>query len=113
MTASVDQLVSISELPGARRLGTLYRGAAVVVIRESVLEAILEFSEQDVTRECGGFLLGQVYEQEPLFVVVRHFHPAIEAQGSMASLTFTHESWAELTREIEANFPEEILLGWQ
>ena len=114
MTApEIDGSFSLTGLRDARQVGTLYRDGAVVVIREAVLEAILEFSEQDLTRERGGFLLGQVYEQEPLYVVVRHFHPALEAQGSLASLTFTHDTWATLTREIEANFPTESLLGWQ
>ena len=75
--------------------------APVVVVREAVLEAILEFSEQEQTRERGGFLLGGVYGDDPQYVVVRHFHPALEALGNSASLTFTHETWAALTRETE------------
>jgi proteasome lid subunit RPN8/RPN11 len=114
MTASANETLSLTKLAGARQVGTLYRDAAVVVIREAVLEAILDFSEQDLTRERGGFLLGQVYDdQQPPYVVVRHFHPALEAQGSLASLTFTHETWATLNREIEANFPSDALVGWQ
>jgi len=103
----------LEHLADARQVGTLYRGAAVVVICEAVLEAVLEFSEQDLTRERGGFLLGQTYGGEQPYVVVRHFHPALEAQGSLASLTFTHDTWATLTREIETNFSSESLLGWQ
>jgi proteasome lid subunit RPN8/RPN11 len=113
MSAPVRELFTPTELHGARQVGTLYRDAAVVVIHEAVLEAILDFSEQDVSRERGGFLLGQVLGEQPQYAVVRHFHPALEAQGNTASLTFTHESWAALTREIEAHFPAESLLGWQ
>jgi proteasome lid subunit RPN8/RPN11 len=113
MSASTRELFTPTELHGARQVGTLYRDATVVVIHEAVLEAILEFSEQDMTRECGGFLLGQVLGEEPRYAIVRHFHPAVEAQGNTASLTFTHESWAALTREIETHFPSESLLGWQ
>jgi proteasome lid subunit RPN8/RPN11 len=129
MTAPASDTFGPTELRGARQVGTLYRDAAVVVIREAVLEAILEFSEQDVTRERGGFLLGGVYGGEspdvaggtpkyvvgraPQYIVVRHFHPALEALGSTASLTFTHDTWASLTREIEANFSGESILGWQ
>jgi proteasome lid subunit RPN8/RPN11 len=108
-----SDVFSPAQLAGARQVGTLYRDASVVVVRETVLEAILEFSEQDQTRERGGFLLGGVYGHQPQYVVVRHFHPALEAQGNSASLTFTHETWAALTHEIEANFPSESLVGWQ
>ena len=86
-------------------------GRPVIVIDDAVLEAILEFSEQDVDRERGGFLLGGVYGDdaippggEPRCVVITHFHPALEAQGQLASLTFTHETWAALTREARRIF---------
>jgi proteasome lid subunit RPN8/RPN11 len=104
---------SLERLRSARQVGTLYKDAPVIVIREEALEAILEFSEQDLTRERGGFLLGGVYGQAPQYVLIRHFHPALEAQGSGASLTFTHDTWATLTRETETNFPHESLVGWQ
>jgi proteasome lid subunit RPN8/RPN11 len=118
MAGPASDILRPIDLRGARQVGTLYHDAAVVVIPEAVLEAILDFSGQDLTREQGGFLLGRVFgnglqHDEPQYVVVRHFHPAIEAQGSVSSLTFTHESWAGLTREIEANFPSESLVGWQ
>src|SRR3954471_3178039 len=113
MTPAINETLTPTGLCGARQVGTLYRDGAVVVIREAVLEAILEFSEQDLTRERGGFLLGQAYGEQPRYVVIRHFHPAVEAQGSLASLTFTHESWAALRREVETNFVGEEVVGWQ
>jgi len=113
MSSSTDSTFSLADLRDARQVGTLYRDAAVIVIHDAVLEAILEFSEQDLSRERGGFLLGSVYGEAPQYVVIRHFHPAREAHGSQASLTFTHDTWAALTREIEANFPSESLVGWQ
>ena len=113
MTVTTDEILSLTHHAGARQVGTLYEGAAVVVIREAVLEAILDFSAKDLSREQGGFLLGRVYNDAPQYVVVRHFHPAIQAQGNLSSLTFTHETWAALTQEIETNFPSESLVGWQ
>ena len=105
MAAPASEILRSTELRGARQVGTLYRDGAVVVIREAVLEAILEFSEQDLTRERGGFLLGSILGESPQYVVVRHFHPALEAKGSLVSLTFNHETWASLNREIETRFP--------
>jgi proteasome lid subunit RPN8/RPN11 len=102
-----------AELHGARQVGTLYRDGPVVVIPEAVLEAIIDYSESDLARERGGFLLGEVLSDQPQFVVVRHFHPALEALGNLGSLTFTHETWATLTRQINANFPNESVVGWQ
>lgn len=113
MTSTASDTFSPTRLKNGRQMGTLYRDAAVVVIKERVLEEILEYSERDMTRERGGFLLGGVYGEAPQYVVIRHFHPALEAVGNSASLTFTHETWAALTRETQANFPNESLVGWQ
>jgi proteasome lid subunit RPN8/RPN11 len=113
MPAAAQDAFSPAALRQARQLGTLYKDGPVVVLHDAVLEAILEFSERDQTRERGGFLLGGVYGQSPQYVLIRHFHPALEAQGNSASLTFTHETWAALTRETEKNFPGESLVGWQ
>jgi proteasome lid subunit RPN8/RPN11 len=103
----------LSDVRNPRQLGTLYQDGPVIVIGEAVLDAILEYSEQDLAQERGGFLLGGVYGQDSRYVAIRHFHPALAAQGDSLSLTFTHDTWAALTRDIEANFASESLLGWQ
>jgi proteasome lid subunit RPN8/RPN11 len=113
MAATADETYQLGLLRGARQVGSLYARAAVVVIRQAVLDDVLEFSEQDLARERGGFLLGGVYGDAPPYAVIRHFHPANEALGGTASLTFTHDSWAAVTREIELNQPGEVILGWQ
>jgi proteasome lid subunit RPN8/RPN11 len=112
-TANTADTFTFSRLRAPKQLGKVYRDGPVVVLSERVLEEMLQYSEQELTRERGGFLLGGVYGQSPQYVVVRHFHPALEAQGNSASLTFTHETWAALTRETERNFPNESLVGWQ
>ena len=108
---------SLASLQQARAIGTVYREAAIVVIHEPVLEQILDFSAGELQREVGGFLLGGVYGETAggsgQYVVVRHFHPAFEAESGSASLKFTHESWSILHREIQQRFPDESILGWQ
>jgi proteasome lid subunit RPN8/RPN11 len=112
-TSSPIDTFSLAKLRNARQVGTLYKDGPVVVVREKALDEMILYSEEELTKERGGFLLGGVYGQSPQYVVVRHFHPALEAQGNSASLTFTHETWATLTRECETNHPGESLVGWQ
>src|SRR5258706_1561246 len=83
---------SLADFKLARAIGSVYKGAPIVVIHEDVLEEIIEYSERGRTREVGGFLLGGTYGDDPTFVVVRHFHPAIQALSGGASLTFTHDT---------------------
>lgn len=110
---ATNDTFSYSRLKNPRQVGTLYDGGPVIVMRDDLLDQVLEYSEQDQSRERGGFLLGGVYGHGPQYVVIRHFHPALQAQGNSASLTFTHETWAALTRETERSFPTETLVGWQ
>jgi proteasome lid subunit RPN8/RPN11 len=104
---------SLADFKVARAIGSIYKGAPIVVIHEPVLEQIIEYSETGRSREVGGFLLGGTYGEDHTFVVVRHFHPAIQALSGSASLTFTHETWADLNRQVEQRHPGEMVLGWQ
>lgn len=98
--------------PG-RAIGTIYDDAYPIVIHEGVLEEILDYSEEDMQRELGGFLLGCVSDESRRFVEIRHFLPAVDARSKAASLTFTHETWAHLTRQASETFPEDVVVGWQ
>lgn len=96
-----------------RLIGSLRDKGAAIVIHESVLEEILDYSEQDLHRELGGFLLGDVLELDRACVEIRHFLPALDARSKAASLTFTHDTWAALHRQVEERFPDEKVVGWQ
>jgi len=93
-------------------LGKLNRDAVAVYVYESVLEQVLEYSEQDVSRERGGFLLGGYHFDQSDYVEVRSFLAAVGAPSDAASLTFTHETWSQVTREVAQRFPDESIIGW-
>ncbi len=93
-------------------LGKLQPGAASLLVYEPVLEQILDYSERDLTRELGGFLLGGYHSDGEPYVEVRHFLEAHEAPSQAASLTFTHDTWATVTRDIERRYPDELIVGW-
>lgn len=105
--------MSLATLRNPRQVGTLYRDAVAPAIPEEVLDEILSFSGSDLTHERGGFLIGQPVEGSPPLVLVKHFHPALEALGQATSLTFTHESWASARRQVEERFAGETIVGWQ
>ena len=105
--------MTLASLQNPRQVGTLYRDAVAPVIAENVLDEILSFSGRDLAHERGGFLIGQPVEGSPPLVVIRHFHPALEARGQATSLTFTHDSWASARRQVEERFQGEQIVGWQ
>ena len=95
-----------------RSLGNLYRDGIWVFIHEHILEEIIVFSEQDMTCERGGFLLGGLHNDRVTYVEIRHFLPALAAESRAASLTFTHQTWAAMNRQVETSFPDELVVGW-
>ena len=93
-------------------IGTIHDDSYTVLIADAVLEEILEYSEQDLNREAGGFLIGRGDTTPRRHVEVCHFLPAVQARSRIASLMFTHDTWATMTREVERQFPDEAVLGW-
>jgi len=44
---------------------------------------------------------------------IRRFLPATGVRRDFTSVTFTHETWSNLTREVDTSFPGEKVVGWQ
>lgn len=94
-------------------IGTIHDDATALFVYESVLEQVLDYSEQDLQRELGGFLVGGLFaDRGHRYVEVRHFLPAVDARSQAASLQFTHETWSQFSREAEQRYPGELLVGW-
>ena len=110
-SGNIDSAGSIASR--GKRIGEIHDGDYPILVHEAVLEEILEYSEQDTDRELGGFLTGNVQGGERRHVEVKHFLPAVDAHSKAASLTFTHETWAAMTREVGESHPDDAIVGWQ
>jgi proteasome lid subunit RPN8/RPN11 len=93
-------------------IGTIHNDALPIYIHEATLEQILDYSERGASHEIGGFLLGGLHVDRCEYIEIRHFLPACDARSRAASLTFTHETWARLTRDVDEHFPGETIVGW-
>lgn len=62
-------------------------------------------------REVGGVLVGRIPEPggPPK---VKAAIPALHADERVASLTFTHEAWDHVHREMDAHHPGDVIVGW-
>jgi proteasome lid subunit RPN8/RPN11 len=97
---------------GARRIGTLHSDAPAIYVYEDVLANVLRYSETDLTRETGGFLLGGLHHDRQVYVELRAFLPAAGTASRATSLRFTHDTWAAMTRQVEVDHPDELVVGW-
>ena len=109
---TANETLTSAETRRGTAIGTIHKDAYTVLISQSVLDEILDYSERDLQRESGGFLIGGGDTTHRRFVEVRHFLPAVEARSRIASLMFTHDTWAAMTREVAERFPDQVVLGW-
>ncbi len=66
-------------------------------------------------REVGGLLLGDVYRDKKAktaYPVISHAIAARYAAEMRGHLTFTHETWLDLTRQREEHHPDREVVGW-
>lgn len=84
-----------------------------VFISEKVMRAIERHVLGDKDREVGGVLLGGFYRTERgAFVEVADFIEAHTAKGTDVSLTFTHETWQQISEEQSRRDPDLQIVGW-
>ena len=100
--------------PAGKAIGLRRRGAVGLLVREPVLEEILEYSERDLQREQAGFLLGLHGQASGRVgrVELRAFLPARYTRCRASSVTFTYETWTRLRSEMEQRHPDLELVGW-
>ncbi len=96
------------------RFGELEYGDVKVYIRQSVYKALEKFAKADITRERGSFLIGTVCEQlGSTHVIITNAIEARFTDASASSLTFTHETWEDVSKKMEENYPDKKIVGWQ
>lgn len=86
-----------------------------IVVTEEVLLATAHHVAQDTSKESGGFLLGNRYEcpnTNRQYIVIDQFMKAEYTEGTQVSLTFTTESWAQLTDRLDGKYRGKQHIGW-
>ncbi len=86
-----------------------------IVVTEEVLLATAHHVAQDTSKESGGFLLGNRYEcpnTERQYIIIDQFMKADYTEGTQVSLTFTTDSWAQLTERMGGKYRGKQLVGW-
>jgi proteasome lid subunit RPN8/RPN11 len=78
-----------SKIPGLAPLSVLIRPAAI--------DAIYKHTGENLEKEAGGLLVGEVYEEDHrLFVVVDTVYPAFFTEADHFHVTFTKNTWIDL-----------------
>lgn len=95
--------------------GILAPGDLPVFLDLPPADAIERHALRDTTVELGGILLGFECLDEATgepFVWITEAIEAKHYENTQASFTYTHDSWAEITRERDEKHPELDIVGW-
>lgn len=85
----------------------------IVFVREDVLRQMRAHGGEDLDNELGGILLGSASSSEHgTLVFVEAAIPALHTDAARGSVTFTHDTWAEINRVKDADYPDKRVVGW-
>jgi proteasome lid subunit RPN8/RPN11 len=84
-----------------------------VYLAPEVRRGIEEHAEADITVEICGVLVGHwgTDENGPYAAVTDYIRCA-NATSKFAEVTFTHESWAQINKEMDSRFADARIIGW-
>ncbi len=84
--------------------------AGILGLTDRVRDEIHRHVFANPDREVGGVLVGRRIDARA--VQVRGMIPALEAVGERAAVTFTHDAWELVHRELDHKFPDQQIVGW-
>jgi len=108
------RLVDVSQ-EKARPPGDGSSGALNILLTRPALEHLQEHVCGEVGAEIGGYLVGNVYqdEEEPGYLVeITNHIPAQSTLASEVELQTTFESWQQQTLLLKERYPDRRIVGW-
>jgi len=74
---------------------------------------MLEHAKTDTTVEICGVLVGNWHSDENgPFLAITDYIRCDNASSKFAEVTFTHESWAQINKEMDSRFADARIVGW-
>ncbi len=84
-----------------------------IIVSESAFDRMVARGGQDVTREVGGFLVGEVLSDDSgPYIVVETTIDALNAEEKGAELTITHATWDHVHKQMDEVHKGKRILGW-
>ncbi|HWL09973.1 MAG TPA: Mov34/MPN/PAD-1 family protein [Planctomicrobium sp.] len=84
-----------------------------VVIRQSVLNAIMKHGQSRLDAEICGVLVGNGYRDAlGAFLFVEASIPGEHSDNQLTQVTFTSETWSHIHQELDRRYADLRILGW-
>lgn len=84
-----------------------------IYISQTVYKQIRKFTKNKTRDESGGILVGTVLEKlGKTNIIISDFIEAKYCEATPTTLTFTHETWTYIHKEVEKKHKRKKILGW-
>jgi len=88
-------------------------GERTIFLHLEAIGAIVDSLPGQEQMEVGGLLVGRECEDEAGgYLLVAGAIPARQARGTPVSVTFTHQTWDQLSAEKASRYPDQAIVGW-
>lgn len=85
----------------------------IIYISQAVYKEIYKFTKNKTKDESGGMLVGSVIEEfGKTNILISGFVEAKYSEGTPTTLTFTHDTWDYVHKEIEKKYKGKKIVGW-
>jgi proteasome lid subunit RPN8/RPN11 len=111
--SSIDVRDLASERLAVGKFPASSRADFRLFLAPEVRQGIDRHAQADVSVEICGVLVGR-WEQDDdgPFAVVTDFIGCDNASSKFAEVTFTHESWAQINKEMDTRYTDKRIVGW-
>lgn len=88
--------------------------APAIYVSPEVWAGILAHSDEDLSNELGGVLLGSAAASDAgaVVVVIEASLRALHTDASRGRVTFTHDTWAQICEARDRDHPDRQIVGW-
>ncbi len=84
-----------------------------IYISIGTITRIKQHALEDTKRELGGMLVGEVNGHNGRnYVNITACIPAQYTSQSSSSITFTHQTWEQVFRTMDKEYPDKTIVGW-
>jgi len=112
--AAARRMADAEQLPqNIRQVGDRVLGGINIYILQSVHQTIAKFAKAKTINESGGVLVGRVMDSlGKQNILITGFIEAKHSEATPTTLTFTHDSWTHIHREMDKKHRGRQIVGW-
>lgn len=95
-------------------VGEISRDDVQIYIKQEAYKRIEKYAKEQMSKEVGSILVGEyICDDRKKYVIISDCIEAKYTDATASTLTFTHDTWAYVNKEMEKKYKDKTIVGWQ